>query len=73
MIVPRDAILQEGSQHYVYRIQNGQPQRTVVTIVSREGLQAGIEADSLKPGDEVIIRGHERLRPGQPIEIVQSS
>lgn len=73
MIVPRDAILQEGSQYYVYRIQNGQPQRTVVTIVSREGLRAGIEAEDLKSGDEVIIRGHERLRPGQPIEIVQSS
>lgn len=73
LIVPRDALLQEGSEHYLYRVQNGQPQRTVVTIVSRDGLQVGVEAEKLKPGDEVIIRGHERLRPGQPIEIVQSS
>lgn len=72
-VVPRDAILQDGSQYYVYRIVKDQPVRTVVTIIAREGLRAGVESTDLKPGDEVIVRGQERIRPGQAIEIVRSS
>lgn len=72
-IVPRDAVMQDGSQYYVYRVDKGLPVRTVVTIVGREGLRAGVESSGIKPGDEVIIRGQERIRPGQPIEIVRAS
>ncbi|NUM53788.1 MAG: efflux RND transporter periplasmic adaptor subunit [Candidatus Hydrogenedentes bacterium] len=69
VIVPRDAILQDGSQRYVYRVDKGLPVRTVVTIVGRDGLRTGIEANGIKSGDEVIVRGQERIRPGQPIDI----
>jgi multidrug efflux pump subunit AcrA (membrane-fusion protein) len=29
--------------------------------------------DGLAPGDLVVVRGNERLRPGQPIQFEQSS
>jgi RND family efflux transporter MFP subunit len=73
LLVPRDAVIQEGNQYVVYRVDGQNPVREQVEIIGYRGLTAGIQSDRLKPGVQVITKGHERLKPGQPIEVIEVS
>lgn len=72
LTVPRDALVLRRDGTTVYRIDDeGLAQRVSVNT----GIAAGdfIEVDNLKSGDRVVIRGAERLRPGQSVNIVETS
>ncbi|MDZ4861025.1 MAG: efflux RND transporter periplasmic adaptor subunit [Candidatus Hydrogenedentes bacterium] len=73
LLVPRDAVIQEGNQYVVYRVDDTTPVREQVDIIGYKGLLAGIESKRLQPGMQVITKGQERLRPGQAVEIVAAS
>lgn len=68
--VPRDALVLRRDGSYVFRIlEDGTAERIAVTT----GIAAGsfIEVEGgIHPGDQVVIRGGERLRPGQKVNIV---
>ena len=67
--VPRDALVLRRDGAAVYRVDgNGLADRVAVT----PGIAHGdlIEVDGISPGDRVIVRGGERLRPGQPVKIM---
>lgn len=71
--IPRDALVQRGGQSFVYKVTDaGTAEQIRADIQSTVGLWVGI-ADGIEPGDQVIIRGAERLSPGQPIEIIQTT
>jgi multidrug efflux pump subunit AcrA (membrane-fusion protein) len=70
LVVPKDAVVISGKDRLVYVVRDGvaYPEPVVVqgyfeNSVSFEG--------NLKPGDVVVVRGNERLRPGQPVKVVQ--
>lgn len=68
--VPRDALVERNGQSFVFRINaDGTAERISIKIQSMVGLWAGI-TDGIAPGDRVIIRGAERLAPGQAVEII---
>ncbi len=68
--VPRDALVERGGDAFVYKVSaEGTAEQIVADVRSTVGLWVGI-ADGIRPGDQVIIRGAERLMPGQPVEIV---
>ena len=70
--IPRDALVQRGGQSFVYKVTDaGAAEQITANIRSTVGLWVGI-ADGIEPGDQVIIRGAERLSPGQPVEIIQN-
>ena len=68
--VPRDALVERGGQAFVYKVSaDGTAEQVTATIESTVGLWVGI-ANGIEPGDQVIVRGAERLAPGQAVEVI---
>jgi len=70
LAIPRDALVLRRDGTTVYRIDGeGLAQRVSVDT----GIAAGdlIEVNGIEAGDRVVIRGGERLRPGQSVTIVE--
>ena len=64
--VPRDALVLRRDGAAVFRVdENGLAERVAVTPGVAQG--PFIEVDGIAPGDRVVTRGGERLRPGQPV------
>ncbi len=69
--VPRDALVLRRGGAAVYRIDaNDLAERVAVTPGVAQG--EFIEVDGIASGDRVVIRGGERLRPGQSVRIVNA-
>lgn len=71
LAVPRDALVLRRDGTTVYRIdEEGLAERVTVNT----GIAVGdvIEVDGIAAGDRVVIRGGERLRPGQAVTIIET-
>ena len=66
ILVPKDAIVPAGAENLVYRIDQGKASAVPVVISGYYGNEAAVKGD-LEPGQVVVVRGNERLRPGQPV------
>ena len=68
--VPRDALVERGGAAYLYKVTDeGTAEQVIANIESTVGLWVAI-ADGIEAGDRVIVRGAERLAPGQPVEVL---
>jgi len=65
--VPRDAITTSSAGSTVVRVQDSVAERVTVQVLA-ESPDAAL-VDGLAPGDLVVIRGNESLRPGQAVRI----
>ena len=70
LLVPKDAIVTSGNNRSVFTLLDGKAQPVAVIVKGYYGGDVAVEGH-LKPGDRVVIRGNERLRPGQAV-IVQN-
>lgn len=71
--VPRDALIERNGRSYVYKVgEDSNAEQVAVNISAIVGLWIGV-ADGIAPGDQVIVRGAERLSSGQAIEISGTS
>jgi RND family efflux transporter MFP subunit len=71
LTVPRDALVLRRDGTTIYRVDaEGLAQRVSVNT----GIAVGelIEVDGIQSGDRVVIRGGERLRPGQNVTIIET-
>ncbi len=68
LLVPKDAIVTAGNNRMVFRVADGKAVPLNVKILGYYDGGVAVEG-SLKPGDQVVIRGNERLRPGQPVTV----
>lgn len=67
-VVPKDALILRGSERRVYVV-NDDDTVEPVTVKTGSGVGGWVEITSgLAPGDRVVIRGNERLRPGQAVQ-----
>jgi len=64
--VHKDAVIPRGGQNIVFMAVDGKAKRRVVRLGRAVGGRFEV-LGGLKPGDIVVIRGNERLRPEQPI------
>ncbi len=70
--VPRDALVQRSGRSFVYRVADGNVAEQIAVDINTTvdlwvGVSSGIEA-----GDRVVIRGAERLSPGQQVEVIEA-
>jgi RND family efflux transporter MFP subunit len=75
LLVPKDAINLGGRQITVIKVVDGK----AVPVPIEMGVAMGgtrqvipVEAGSLSIGDPVVIRGNERLRPGQSVQVAST-
>jgi multidrug efflux pump subunit AcrA (membrane-fusion protein) len=84
-LVPKDALVLGGPTPMVYVVVPD-PQNAQQKIASPMPVQIGVAAGgqiqvlpspaakggAIKPGDQVVVLGNERLRPGQQVEVTDS-
>ena len=68
LLVPKDAIVTSGDNRHVVTVVDGRATPVGVKVAGYYGSDVAVEGN-LKPGDQVVIRGNERLRPGQAVMI----
>lgn len=67
IVVPRDAIISSRGKNVIYAVLDGKAKPFPVNVVGYRGMNAGVRAEGLKAGMEIVTKGNERLRPGQPV------
>lgn len=71
VVVPADALVFGVTGARVFRVTDAKAEPHPVRVVTQSGDLALVASDTLKPGDTIVRRGNERLRPGQDLEVVQ--
>jgi RND family efflux transporter MFP subunit len=69
LIVPRDALVYGAVGVRIIRIENDEAQAIPVEVVATADDEALVKGKGLAKGDSIVIRGNERLRPGQKVRI----
>ncbi len=69
MLLPKDAIVTAGNQRLVYVVAKDKVVPVSVEVVGYDDNDAAVKGD-LKPGQQIVVRGNERLRPGQHVKVV---
>jgi len=67
--VPRDALIADPEQARLVRIVDGKADVVPVRVLVSTQTEALVEGDGLIQGDIVVVRGNERVRPGQAVRI----
>jgi RND family efflux transporter MFP subunit len=70
LAVPKDAVVNMGQSHLVYVVQEGVAKPLPVLLGNASDSMIEIKG-AIEPGMQVVTRGNERLRPGQPVKIIQ--
>jgi len=70
LLVQKDAVVSAGDNRIVFAVRDGKALPVMVKVLGYYDGNAAVEGD-LKPGDKVVIRGNERLRPGQPVMVTE--
>jgi len=73
MAVPRDAVILRQDETYILRVTSGSKvERVPVSMGVGSGGLVEVKGP-LAPGDRVVIRGGERLQPGETVSVVAES
>ncbi len=73
MTIPRDALIIKGSELFIFRIdQSMKAERLEAKIEAIDGDWIAIK-NKLAAGDQIVIRGGERLTPGQSVSILENN
>lgn len=70
VVVPRDAVITSMQGTVVFAVKNGAAVLIPVRVSEYVGLEAAVEGAGLDGGMDIVVKGNERLRPGQPVSIV---
>ena len=71
LLVPKDAIVTQGPRQIVYAIRDG---KAAPVSIQRTAFFEGsaVVEGPLQKGEQVVIRGNERLQPGQAVQVIPS-
>ncbi|MBI5756107.1 MAG: efflux RND transporter periplasmic adaptor subunit [Nitrospirae bacterium] len=70
LIVPRDAVITIPGNTVVFAVTDSKAATIPVKVTGYDGMSAWVNSDILFDGMKVVIKGNERLRDGQPVEIL---
>ncbi|MEE8397940.1 MAG: efflux RND transporter periplasmic adaptor subunit [Desulfobacterales bacterium] len=68
LVVPKDAVVSVGNNKEVYAVVDGKAVSVSIRVLGYYEGDVAVEGE-LKPGDQVVIRGNERLRTGAPVVV----
>ncbi len=68
--IPEEALVPVGEKQYVYRIGEGDVAERVEVKIGRRRVGAVEVLDGIREGDRVVIEGVIRVRPGEPVAVV---
>jgi len=71
-LLPRDAVVKFNGQNFVYTVTEGKAKMLPIKVVARTGVDVAVAEPPLAKGMDLVIDGNDRLRPGQPVEIVKN-
>ena len=69
LMVPRDAVIVRSDGAHVFRVGKGDLAERISVRVGNGDAERVEVVGGLAAGDRVIVRGAERLRPGQPVKV----
>jgi len=69
LLVPRDALVTAMGQTVVFTVVDAKAKRVPVTVTRYVGKDVAVRANGLEAGMEVLIKGNERIREGQPVSV----
>lgn len=73
LLIPEQALSRDQSSYFVYVVdQQGQVARRVLTLGEQRG-NLRIVTSGLEPGEQVIVRGMQRVRDGDQVEVERES
>ncbi|GFM36446.1 efflux RND transporter periplasmic adaptor subunit [Desulfovibrio psychrotolerans] len=67
VLVPRDAVTVSQGQTVVWIVQQGEAHAVHVTVDAWLGSEVAVSGTGLSEGAAVVVKGNERLRPGQRV------
>lgn len=70
LMVPKDAVVTAGDSSLVYRVADGKAFPVPVQVQGYYDGSAAVTGE-LTAGEKVVIRGNERLRPGQDVAVAE--
>ncbi len=70
LLIPKDAVVTAGNSRLVFLLSDNKVIPVNVKIVGYYDGNIAVEGE-LKPGDKVVIRGNERLMPGQTVLVLE--
>ena len=68
LLVPKDSIVTAGEDKMIFTVAGNKAVPVTVKVTGYFDGNVAVEGN-LKPGDQVVIRGNERLRPGQVVSV----
>ena len=72
LLVPRDAVITLPGSTIVFAVTESKSKMIPVQVTGYDGKMAWIDSDLLGDGMDVVVKGNERLRDGQPVEILKN-
>ncbi len=70
-LVPRASVVNLQGKQMVFTVKNGKSTPIPVRVAAYKGAFAAVEGPGVADGMTVIVDGAERLRPGQPVEVIK--
>jgi len=70
LLIPKDAVVTAGNSRIVFSLSGDKVIPVNVEIVGYYDGNVAVKGE-LQPGDKVVIRGNERLRPGQTVLVLE--
>jgi len=67
LLVPRDAVLKQFGMDILFLAVDGMAKMYPVRILGYQGMQAAVAGDGLEAGQQVVVKGNERIHDGQAI------
>ena len=71
-MIQRGALVRYQGREFIYTVQDGVAKMIPIQVVTMDGEYLGVEAPHLSAGMPVVVDGNERLRPDQPVTVVES-
>ena len=68
----KDAVTRQGDRAVVYRVNDDTAEQRTVRLGAAIGNRFEV-LDGLSPGDIVVVRGNERLRPNDKVRVERST